>query len=67
MRLEGERPATARAARHIRPARSSPPGSPYLLLVVFVLVWGDVDVKRAIDQFTNGLLPRFLAAERDGR
>jgi hypothetical protein len=27
---------------------------------VFVLVWGHVPVKRAIDQFTDGLLPSFL-------
>ena len=33
---------------------------PYILLVIFVLVWGEVAVKRAIDGFTNGLLPSFL-------
>ena len=30
---------------------------PYLLLVGFVLVWGEVDVKAALNRFTNGLLP----------
>jgi len=30
---------------------------PYLLLVAFVLVWGEVDVKAALNRFTNGLLP----------
>ena len=33
---------------------------PYALLVVFVLIWGVVAVKRGIDIFTNGLLPAFL-------
>ena len=33
---------------------------PYMLLVIFVLTWGEVAVKRAIDTFTNGLLPSFL-------
>jgi lactate permease len=33
---------------------------PYMLLVVFVLTWGEISVKRAIDTFTNGLLPSFL-------
>ena len=30
---------------------------PYLLLVVFVLVWGEADVKAALNRWTNGLLP----------
>ena len=30
---------------------------PYLLLVAFVLVWGEVDVKAALNRWTNGLLP----------
>ena len=30
---------------------------PYLLLVAFVLVWGEADVKAALNRFTNGLLP----------
>ena len=30
---------------------------PYLLLVAFVLVWGEVDVKAALNRFTNSLLP----------
>jgi lactate permease len=57
--LAGERPATAAAHRHSAGAVVAA-WSPYLLLVVFVLVWGYVPVKRAIDQFTNGLLPSFL-------
>jgi L-lactate transport len=56
MRLEGDRPVT------VAPERRS--GSeillawlPYLLLVVFVLAWGEPSIKRAIDTWTNGLLP----------
>jgi len=57
--LAGEPPATAAPHRHT--AREVITAwSPYLLLVLFVLVWGHVPVKRAIDQFTNGLLPSFL-------
>ena len=37
---------------------------PYLLLVVFVLVWGEPSIKRAIDRWTNGLLPVVAADER---
>jgi lactate permease len=56
MRLESDRPIT------VAPERRS--GSeilvawlPYLLLVVFVLAWGEPSIKRAIDTWTNGLLP----------
>jgi lactate permease len=31
-----------------------------MLLVAFVLVWGEADVKAGLDRFTNGLLPSFL-------
>jgi len=34
--------------------------SPYLLLVVFVLLWGDGDIKPKINHFADGLLPGFL-------
>jgi lactate permease len=30
---------------------------PYLLLVAFVLVWGEVDIKAALNRWTNSLLP----------
>ena len=33
---------------------------PYLLLVVFVLTWGEVSIKAVLDRFTNGLLPGSL-------
>ncbi len=34
--------------------------APYLLLVLFVLLWGDADIKPAINRFADGLLPGFL-------
>jgi L-lactate transport len=56
MRLDSDSPAKATATHH--------PGGevfmawlPYLLLVVFVLAWGEPSVKAAIDRWTNGLLP----------
>jgi len=33
---------------------------PYLLLVVFVLVWGNADVKLALNRWTNSLLPTWI-------
>jgi hypothetical protein len=57
--LAGEQPAVAAPHRHSAGSVVAA-WSPYLLLVVFVLVWGYVPVKRGIDQFTNGLMPSFL-------
>jgi lactate permease len=34
--------------------------SPYLLLVVFVLLWGDADIKLAINRWTDSLLPAWV-------
>jgi len=59
MRLEGDRPATAVAVRH-SPGVLFTAWLPYLLLVVFVLIWGDPDIKLAMNRWTNGLLPSFL-------
>ncbi|MEQ1758581.1 MAG: lactate permease LctP family transporter [Vicinamibacterales bacterium] len=33
---------------------------PYLLLVVFVLAWGEPSIKGALDRWTDGLMPSFL-------
>jgi lactate permease len=33
---------------------------PYLLLVVFVLAWGEPSIKAGLDRFTDGLMPAFL-------
>ena len=49
MRLEGDKPVSTVAHEAHRPARSSWPGCPYLLLVVFVLAWGEPAIKLAID------------------
>jgi len=59
MRLETDRPSTVEVSR--------PSGRqlflawlPYLLLVVFVLAWGEPDIKKAIDTWTNNMLPSSL-------
>lgn len=59
MRLEGDTPVTA-AATHRTPGEVFMAWVPYVMLVVFVLVWGEADVKAAIDRMTHGLLPGFL-------
>ena len=58
-RLEGDTPAIVAAHRHST-GQVVLAWLPYMLLVVFVLTWGEVDIKRAIDTFTNGLLPSSL-------
>ena len=58
-RLEGEKPATVAPKRHT-PGELFQAWLPYMLLVAFVLVWGEADVKAGLDRFTNGLLPSFL-------
>jgi lactate permease len=56
MRLEGDRPIVA-AARPHSAAVIFLAWLPYLLLVAFVLVWGNADVKAAMNRWTNSLLP----------
>jgi lactate permease len=56
MRLEGDRPVVV-AARSHSAAEVFSGWLPYLLLVVFVLVWGNADVKAAMNRWTNSLLP----------
>jgi len=58
-RLEGEKPATMAPRRHT-PGELFQAWLPYILLVAFVLVWGEADVKARLDRFTSGLLPSFL-------
>ncbi len=59
MRLESDGPVTIAAKRH-------PAGEifmawlPYLLLVIFVLAWGEPRIKPAINGFSDGLLPGSL-------
>jgi lactate permease len=56
MRLEGDKPITAAIQRHT-PGQILAGWLPYLLLVVFVLVWGEPDVKARINEWTDSLLP----------
>ncbi|MGE3888358.1 MAG: L-lactate permease, partial [Vicinamibacterales bacterium] len=59
MRLEGDKPVTAEARKHT-PGEIVMAWSPYLLLVAFVLAWGEPAIKLAIDTWTNGVMPSFL-------
>jgi lactate permease len=59
MRLEGDRPVTAALKKHSG-REIFVAWLPYLLLVAFVLAWGEPDIKAAIDRWTNGLLGSWL-------
>jgi lactate permease len=56
MRLEGDKPATTAPAQHSA-KEVFWAWSPYLLLVIFVLIWGDAAIKAAIDRLTTILIP----------
>lgn len=59
MRLEDDRPITTSMAHHT--ARDLVLAwLPYLLLVIFVLAWGEPDIKKSLDTWTNSLLPSWL-------
>ena len=58
-RLEGDQPVTATPKRHSG-GEIFQAWLPYMLLVAFVLTWGEVSVKAWLDRFTNGLLPSWL-------
>jgi lactate permease len=58
-RFEEER-STTPAAKHHSGGEMLMAWLPYLLLVAFVLLWGDAPIKLRLDRFTNGLLPDFL-------
>jgi lactate permease len=58
-RLEGEKPATL-SPKHYTGSEILWAWMPYILLVAFVLVWGEVSIKAVLDRFSNGLLPDFL-------
>src|SRR5215203_493472 len=59
MRLEGDKEATLAPKKHAG-KDVFVAWLPYLLLVVFVLTWGEVSIKAILDRFSNGLLPGFL-------
>jgi lactate permease len=56
MRLDGDRPITVAMQRHTG-RELALAWLPYLLLVVFVLAWGEPTIKAGIDRWTNSLLP----------
>jgi lactate permease len=56
MRLEGDKPVIAAFQRH-SPGEIFMAWVPYLLLVVFVLVWGEAEIKAALNNWTDSLLP----------
>jgi lactate permease len=58
-RLEGDTVAAATTHRHSARELAAA-WLPYVLLVIFVLIWGDLTIKRSIDAFTNGLLPGWV-------
>jgi lactate permease len=59
MRLEGDQPASLTLSKHSG-GQIFTAWMPYLLLVVFVLAWGEPSIKVQIDRFTHGLMPSFL-------
>src|SRR5262245_10747341 len=59
MRLEGDKPVTAAASRHT-PVELFLAWSPYLLLVIFVLIWGEPGTKAKINAWTHTLWPDAL-------
>ena len=61
MRFEDDTPVTVAVTRHTAKELALA-WMPYLLLVVYVLLWGAPAIKRAIDTWTNGVLASALSA-----
>jgi lactate permease len=59
MRLEGDKPVTAAMKQHSA-GELFTAWLPYLLLVVFVLAWGEPSTKGKIDRWTNSVLSSSL-------
>ena len=59
MRLEGDKPVTAAASKH-SPGEVFMAWVPYLLLVAFVLAWGEPSIKPTINRLGDSLLPAAL-------
>ena len=65
MRLDTDHPVTVAMKKHAgRDVFAA--WLPYLLLVVFVLAWGEPAIKTALDTWTNGLLPSWLPKAATG-
>jgi lactate permease len=56
MRLEGDQPVSLTMSRHSG-GEIFMAWMPYLLLVVFVLTWGEQEIKPKINAFANGFIP----------
>ena len=56
MRLEGDKEATIALKKHTG-MEVFVAWSPYLLLVIFVLIWGEATIKAAIDRVTTMIFP----------
>ncbi len=65
MRLDTDRPMSAAFTKHSS-GEIFTAWLPYLLLVVFVLAWGQPTVKAKLDGFTNGLLPSWVPRAATG-
>jgi lactate permease len=65
MRLDGDKPASAVFKAHA-PGELFMAWLPYMLLVAFVLVWGEADIKRALNTWTHGLLPAWIPTNPTG-
>jgi lactate permease len=59
LRLEGDKPVSAAIKRHSA-GELFWAWLPYMMLIIFVLIWGRPDVKLAINRWTDSLLPAFL-------
>ena len=59
VRLEGDKPVSLTMRRHSA-GELFMAWSPYLLLVVFVLMWGDADIKLKLNAFMNSWQPSWL-------
>ena len=59
MRLDGDQPATVHSLEHSG-SEIFMAWLPYLMLVVFVLLWGEPSVKTVLDSWTHGVMPPFL-------
>ena len=59
MRLEGDHPTTVAANRH-SPRELITAWLPYLLLVAFVLAWGDATIKPKLNHVADQLIPASL-------
>ena len=60
LRLDGDIPIAIAPKRHSN-AELVSAWLPYMMLVIFVLVWGTPGIKAGINRWTDSLLPAFLA------